>query len=87
MSNRLEQENHQRDAEFSKSLHGKNVTDSKGLMAFFKKDNSAQGAAIDQYFKHFDNKNAADETDEDREVSIAASRWRVWAGGACLSLV
>lgn len=33
-----------------------------------KKDKAAQKAAVDEYFKHWDNKTAKDETLEDREV-------------------
>lgn len=33
-----------------------------------KKDKAAQKAAVDEYFKHWDNKTAKDETEADREV-------------------
>jgi hypothetical protein len=35
------------------------------------KGNDAQKAAIDDYFKHFDNKKAEDETEEDRQARRA----------------
>jgi hypothetical protein len=51
---KLETENHSRDAAFNKAMH--------------KKDKAAQKAAVDEYFKHWDNKAAKDETPETREV-------------------
>jgi len=36
-----------------------------------KKDKAAQKAAVDEYFKHWDNKAAKDETPEIREVHLA----------------
>ena len=33
-----------------------------------KKDRVAQKAAVDEYFKHWDSKDAADETEETRKV-------------------
>ncbi len=38
-----------------------------------KKDKAAQKAAVDEYFKHWDNKAAKDETPEIREVYLAIS--------------
>lgn len=66
----LEQENHQRDADFNKAMHGKSK-DTVGLKAYMSKDKSAQKAAVDEYFKHFDNKTAKDETAADREARTA----------------
>lgn len=54
----LEQENHQRDAEFNKALHGKSSGAQGGLAAMRGKDAAAQKAAVDEYFKHWDNKSA-----------------------------
>ncbi|KAG9254060.1 CgERG6-2 protein [Emericellopsis atlantica] len=65
MSN-LEKENHQRDADFNKALHGKSAQARGGIAAMFSKGASAKGAAVDEYFKHWDNKGAADETAETR---------------------
>jgi len=64
----LEQENHQRDAAFNKAMHGKSAQAKGGVAAMFSKDKEAKKAAMDEYFKHFDNKNAAEETAADREV-------------------
>ena len=66
----LEKEDHERDAAFTKALHGKNAQDQAGLLAMMKKDQTAQKVAIDEYFKHWDNKGAADETASTREVSL-----------------
>jgi sterol 24-C-methyltransferase len=62
----LEQENHNRDAQFNKVLHGQSATAQGGIASMLKKDNSAQKAAVDEYFKHWDNKHAGDETEETR---------------------
>lgn len=64
----LEKEDHQRDAEFGKALHGKSVEATGGFAAMLSKDKEAKKVAVDQYFKHFDNKTAEAETAEDREV-------------------
>lgn len=37
----------------------------------FSKDKDAKKLAVDEYFKHFDNKTAAAETAEDREVRVS----------------
>lgn len=39
-----------------------------GFSAMMRKDNTAHKAAVDEYFKHWDNKAARDETTADREV-------------------
>ena len=68
----LETEDHTRDAEFNKALHGKSAQERAGLLAMMGgKDPAAQKAAIDEYFKHWDNKAAADETAETREARRA----------------
>ena len=64
----LEQENHTRDAEFNKAMHGTSSQVKGGMSAMLKKDRAAQQAAVDEYFKHWDNKAAADETEETRKV-------------------
>jgi sterol 24-C-methyltransferase len=65
----LEQEDHARDAAFNKAMHGSSATASGGIAAMMKKDSAAKKAAVDEYFKHWDNKAAKDETTEDRAVS------------------
>jgi len=65
---KLEKEDHRRDADFNKALHGKSAQAGGGIAAMFSKDAGAKAAAVDEYFKHFDNKAAENETDADREV-------------------
>jgi sterol 24-C-methyltransferase len=64
----LETEDHARDAAFNSALHGKTAGGKTRFMAMLRKDHNAQSAAVDEYFKHWDNKNAGDETAEIREV-------------------
>ena len=68
-STALEKENHERDAAFNKVLHGKSAKARGGFAAMMNKDAKAQQAAVDEYFKHWDNKASAEETEETREVS------------------
>ena len=68
----LEREDKARDAAFNKALHGKSANVRGGLSAMRGKDSAAQKAAVDEYFKHWDNKDYADETDADREVRECA---------------
>jgi sterol 24-C-methyltransferase len=68
----LEREDHQRDADFNKAMHGKSALASGGVRAMFaKRNNEAQKAAVDEYFKHWDNKAAKDETADDRAARTA----------------
>ncbi|CAG8268853.1 unnamed protein product [Penicillium olsonii] len=64
----LEREDLKRDAEFNKALHGKSAKARGGLSAMRGKDAAAQKAAVDEYFKHWDNKEHVNETDADREA-------------------
>jgi hypothetical protein len=65
---KLETENHSRDAAFNKAMHKDSAAATGGFSAMLKKDKAAQKAAVDEYFKHWDNKAAKDETPETREV-------------------
>lgn len=65
----LEKEDKKRDAEFNKALHGQSAMAAGGIAAMFSKDKDAKKLAVDEYFKHFDNKTAANETPEERAVS------------------
>lgn len=65
---KLQEEDHSKDAAFSKAMH-QDSTSAVGLKAMMRKDAAAQKAAIDEYFKHWDDKKADDETAEVREVS------------------
>jgi sterol 24-C-methyltransferase len=64
----LEQEDHARDAAFMKAMHGKSAAAQGGMRAMMKKDTAAQQAAVEEYFKHWDNKAAAEETEETRKA-------------------
>lgn len=64
----LEREDHSRDAAFNKAMHGKSAQSGGGIAAMFSKSSDAKKAAVDEYFKHWDNKAAANETAEEREV-------------------
>jgi sterol 24-C-methyltransferase len=63
----LEKEDHARDAAFGKALHGKTSQAEGGVRAMLGKDRTAQTEAVNEYFKHFDGKTAADETPEERK--------------------
>jgi sterol 24-C-methyltransferase len=65
----LEREDHQRDAAFNKAMHGKSAQARGGIAAMFAKGADAKQAAVDEYFKHWDEKAAKDETAETRAVS------------------
>lgn len=65
----LENEDHSRDAAFNKAMHKDSSGAKGGFTAMFKKDHAANQVASDEYFKHFDNKAAKDETEADRAVS------------------
>ncbi|KIX07210.1 uncharacterized protein Z518_01863 [Rhinocladiella mackenziei CBS 650.93] len=64
----LEVEDHARDAAFNKALHGQSSEARGGLMAMRNKNKDAQKAAVDEYFKHWDNQSAATETEEIRKA-------------------
>jgi sterol 24-C-methyltransferase len=67
----LEVEDHVRDAAFHKAMHGKSGQERAGFAAMLKKDRKAQQAAVDEYFKHWDNKGSAEETEAIREARRA----------------
>lgn len=67
----LENEDHARDAAFNKAMHGKTAQQRAGIISMFGKDKAAQKAAVDEYFKHWDNKDSATETAETREARRA----------------
>jgi sterol 24-C-methyltransferase len=64
---KLEQEDHNRDLQFAKALHGDSGKNAQGIGALMSKSKDAQKAAVDEYFKHWDNKPADEETDATRE--------------------
>ncbi|KAH8200978.1 hypothetical protein TruAng_004837 [Truncatella angustata] len=63
----LEMEDHKRDADFNKMLHGSSAQANGGVAAMFSKNSEAKKVAVDEYFKHFENKRADEETAGDRE--------------------
>lgn len=67
---KLEAQDKARDAAFNKAMHKDSSEARGGFSAMLKKDKAAQKAAVDEYFKHWDNKTAKDETPEIREVLI-----------------
>ncbi|KKA31057.1 hypothetical protein TD95_002554 [Thielaviopsis punctulata] len=67
----LEREDHARDAAFNKAMHGNSAQASGGIAAMMKKDRAAKQLAVDEYFKHWDNKNAKDETAQTRAERTA----------------
>ncbi|KAF2145051.1 uncharacterized protein K452DRAFT_244657 [Aplosporella prunicola CBS 121167] len=64
----LEKEDKDRDLAYKEALHGKSGQMRGGTWAMMNKNSSAQEAAVDEYFKHWDNKAAVDETPEIREA-------------------
>ncbi|KAI9745099.1 MAG: Delta(24)-sterol C-methyltransferase [Claussenomyces sp. TS43310] len=68
---KLEQEDHVRDAAFNKAMHKNSSKAQGGLTALMQKDKTAQKAAVEEYFKHWDNKAAENETAADREARTA----------------
>lgn len=70
---KLETEDHSRDAAFNKAMHKTSSGAQGGFSAMMKKDKTAQKAAVDEYFKHWDDKAAKDETLEMREVCLEFS--------------
>lgn len=72
MANVLQPENHEQDKAFGQAMHQKSSTKRGGFSAWMNKDHAAQKVAVDEYFKHWDNKTAEDETEEVRAVCGAA---------------
>jgi len=66
----LEQEDHSRDAAFNKAMHKDSAVATGGFSAMMGKDKEAHKASLDEYFKHWDNKAAKDETLADRDVRL-----------------
>ena len=68
MSVPLEQQDKTRDADFSKAMHGSSATNG-AFTAMFTKDKKAHNAAVDEYFKFWEEgKGAAKMGEEDSEV-------------------
>ncbi|KAJ3477607.1 hypothetical protein NLG97_g8797 [Lecanicillium saksenae] len=67
----LEKEDKARDAAFNKAMHGNSAQAKGGISAMFSKGGAAKQAAVDEYFKHWDNKPAENETAEERAARTA----------------
>ena len=63
----LEKEDHSRDAAFNTAMHGKKLQNG-GFASMFAKNHAAHNEATEEYWKHWDNKDALTETDDTREV-------------------
>lgn len=53
---------------FENIMHKRTAETEAGFSAMLKKDKEAQQVAVDEYFQHWDNKEAKDETEETRAV-------------------
>lgn len=62
-----------RNSAFDNVLHRSSTNSQGGLRAMMGKNNAAHGAAVDEYFQHWDGKKgrAEDETDEIRQSRMA----------------
>ncbi|TVY45779.1 Sterol 24-C-methyltransferase [Lachnellula subtilissima] len=58
----LEPQDLERDAAFKQALHGRTGQDDNSFKNMMRKDKDAQKLAVDEYFKHWDDKAASDET-------------------------
>jgi sterol 24-C-methyltransferase len=67
----LEKEDHDRDAAFQKAMHGTSSQQRGGMMSMLSKNTEAQKAAVEEYFKHWDDKSAASETADTRAARRA----------------
>ena len=63
----LEKQDLERDAAFKQALHGKTAEEQNAFLAMMGKNHAAQKEAVDEYFRHWDNKGSAEETDETRK--------------------
>ncbi|KAM3516610.1 hypothetical protein NHJ13051_009744 [Beauveria bassiana] len=57
-----------RNAAFDKALHGDSSQGQASIRAMLSKDKTARAAAVDEYFQHWDNKTAEDETPAVRQA-------------------
>lgn len=71
----LEKQDRERDAAFNTAMHGEASGADGGFRAMLRKGggSAAQRAATEEYFKHWDNQAAKDETEETRAVSSTSS--------------
>lgn len=69
MATKLAPKDFKADAEFAKALHGTD-TSTSGYTALLKKNKDAQEAAVDGYFKHWDNKDSHTQTEADQAARL-----------------
>lgn len=69
MATKLAPKNFKADADFAKAMHGTS-TDKSGFTAVLNKNKDAHNAAVEGYFKHWDNRNSETQTDEDQEARL-----------------
>ncbi|KAK9447884.1 S-adenosyl-L-methionine-dependent methyltransferase [Limtongia smithiae] len=58
------------DKEFKEAMHGKDSTGKTGFLSAISKNESAQKVAVDEYFKHWDNKTPGLETEQDKKTRL-----------------
>lgn len=67
MATKLAPKEFKKDADFSTALHGSNAGNKSGLSAIINKNADAHDAAVEGYFKHWDNKDSHTQTVEDQQ--------------------
>lgn len=68
MATKLAPKDFKADADFAKALHGD--SSKVGLTAVINKNAEAHSAAVEGYFKHWDDKNAENQTSEDQKARL-----------------
>ena len=66
-SHTLEKQDLERDKQFQTALHGQTSSQKNSFFAMLGKNHTAQNEAASEYFKHWDDKLSAEETDEIRK--------------------
>ncbi|KAF5093203.1 hypothetical protein D0Z00_004188 [Geotrichum galactomycetum] len=70
MATKLAPKDFKADAEFAKAMHGSNNASKTGFSSLASKNEEAHLAAVDGYFKHWDNKNSETQTEEDQKTRL-----------------
>lgn len=68
MTTQLAPKDFKADADFSHAMHGD--SSKTGYAALLSKNNDAHGAAVDGYFKHWDNRNSKTQTEQDESARL-----------------
>lgn len=69
MATKLAPKDFKADADFAKAMHG-SATSKSGFTAVLNKNKDAHSAAVDGYFKHWDNRNSETQTEEDQKARL-----------------